>query len=73
MEDTLLEYIPVIGDIYRYGKLGYKIGGWLSNNSATDELLSRMASVIQSACNADNIYESYQHLSDFSDLMDQYR
>lgn len=72
MEETILEYIPVIGDIYRYGKLGYKIGGWLSNNSATDELLSRMASVIQSACNAGTIYESYQYLSDFNNLIDQY-
>ncbi|MCM1220674.1 MAG: hypothetical protein NC548_39915 [Lachnospiraceae bacterium] len=72
MEDTLLEYIPVIGDIYRYGKLGYKIGGWLSNNSATDELLSRMASVIQSACNAGTIDESYQYLSNFNNLINQY-
>ena len=28
----VLDYIPLIGDIYRYGKLGYKIGSWIANN-----------------------------------------
>ena len=26
-----IDYVPIIGDIYRYAKIGYKIGSWLGN------------------------------------------
>ena len=28
---SVLDYVPVIGDVYRYGKIGWKIGSWLAN------------------------------------------
>lgn len=62
--DTL-DYIPVIGDIYRYGKLGWKIGSWLSNDSDNynNGILSQMAGHINNAANADNVIEAMDEIT----------
>lgn len=61
--DTL-DYIPVIGDIYRYGKLGWKIGSWLSNDSDNynNGILSQMAGHINNAAHADNVIEAMDEI-----------
>lgn len=69
---SVLEFIPGIGDLYRAGKLGYKIGSFLNNNSATDELLSKLIDKINDAYNSESLNEAYEHLCDFSDLIQEY-
>lgn len=63
-EYSVLDYIPVIGDIYRYGKVGYNIGSWLANNgdSYNNDVLSNMANYTNQAANSDNILEAYDFI-----------
>lgn len=53
----VLDYIPVIGDIYRYGKLGYKIGSWIANNEDdyNNRILGKMVENINQAANSSDV------------------
>lgn len=71
-DNSVLDYIPVLGDIYRIGKLGYRISSLISSNSATDELLSQMMDLISAASSSDSIEDAHSHLCNFADLASQY-
>lgn len=60
----VLDYIPVIGDIYRYGKLGYKIGSWLANNvdDYNNRVICEMVEIINQAANSNNALEALAYL-----------
>lgn len=57
----VVDYIPVIGDIYRYGKLGYKIGSWIAKDedSYNNRILSQMVDCINYIGTSDEIFEIY--------------
>lgn len=56
-EYSVLDYVPVIGDIYRYGKLGWKIGTWLGeqDSSYNHSVLSDMKDNIEKANNSSDV------------------
>lgn len=70
----LLDYIPVIGDLYRYGKLGYNIGAWLANDSDSynNRLLSNMTDSINAAANSDDAMTALGHVSEAVDYIHQF-
>ena len=55
-----LDYIPVIGDIYRYAKLGYKIGSWIASgdDGPNNQTLSRMAYYLNKVAESQNVLEA---------------
>ena len=57
----VVDYIPVIGDIYRYGKLGYKIGSWIAKDedSYNNRILSQIVDCINYIGTSDEIIEIY--------------
>lgn len=57
---SVLDYVPVIGDVYRYGKIGWKIGSWLANedDSYNNRILSNMIDCINRAANSDSGVEA---------------
>lgn len=65
MIDEVLEYVPVIGDIYRYGKLGYKIGSWFANDETdyNDRVLSDMVKCINKAANSGDEIEALNYIN----------
>ncbi len=69
----VLDYIPVIGDIYRYGKLGWNIGSWLANDgdSYNNRVLSSMVDSINQAANSDDAIEALGHVNDAIELIHQ--
>lgn len=62
----VLDYIPVIGDIYRYGKLGYNIGSWIANNGCdyNNRVLNEMLDNINQAANSDNAIEAIDYINE---------
>lgn len=62
----VLDYVPVIGDIYRYGKLGWKIGSWLSDADSSYNLsiLSETKEKIDQANNTSDIIEYYKCINE---------
>lgn len=72
MENSFVDYIPVIGDIYRYGRLVYKIGTFIAGNDPTDVLLGKMIDNINRAANAETLEEAEFEISKFSDLVEHY-
>lgn len=57
---SVLDYVPVIGDVYRYGKIGWKIGSWLANedDSYNNRIQSNMIDCINRAANSDSVLEA---------------
>ena len=62
----VLDYIPVVGDIYRYGKLGYNIGSWLANDgdSYNNSVLSNMVDYINQAANSGDVMEALENINE---------
>lgn len=62
----VLDYVPVIGDIYRYGKLGWKIGSWLgeAGSSYNLSILSEMKDKIELANNTSDILEFVDYITE---------
>ena len=61
----VLDYIPVIGDIYRYGKLGYNIGSWIANNEDdyNNRILGEIVENINQAANSNNAMEALDNIN----------
>lgn len=55
-----LDYVPVIGDIYRYAKLGYKIGSWIAggDDSPNNQALSKMAYYLNKVADSQNALDA---------------
>lgn len=70
-ETVVLEYIPVIGDIYRYAKLGYKVGSWISNadNDYDDSVLNNMIESINKASNSSDEFEAINYINEAIETM----
>ena len=68
---AVMEYVPVLGDIYRYGKLGYKIGSWFSNDSDdyNNRILCNISDYINQATAAESISEVYDCLTQAADCI----
>ena len=62
----VLDYIPLVGDIYRYGKLGYNIGSWLANDgdSYNNSVLSNMVDYINQAANSGDVMEALENINE---------
>lgn len=65
-----MDYIPVIGDVYRYGKLGYKIGSWIANDedSYNNRILTNMLDCINRTVNYDDINDIYENTIEAANL-----
>lgn len=65
-ETVVLEYIPVIGDIYRYAKLGYTVGSWVANadNDYNDRVLSDMIVSINNASDSSDEFEAINYINE---------
>lgn len=73
-EYEIIDYIPVVGDIYRYGKLGYKIGSWLGNNSDdfNNRIILNMVDYIDKAANSNTAMEAFKNLVEASNIIDEF-
>lgn len=65
--DELLEYVPLVGDIYRASRLGYKMGSWLGNDRANynTSILMQMIDLINRAGDSSNVMDAYDYLTQF--------
>lgn len=71
----VLDYIPVIGDIYRYGKLGYKIGSWLAKYSDDDHnnrIICEMVEIINQAANSDDAFNAIGYLHTATEKLQEF-
>lgn len=61
-----IDYVPIIGDIYRYAKIGYKIGGWLGNlgNDYNDRIISNIADCLNKTTQSTTLHEINEHLEE---------
>lgn len=68
-EYGILDYVPVIGDIYRYSKLGYKIGAWIggSSDDYNNQILSNMVDCLNNVSKADDVIEALEYVKDAID------
>ena len=55
MEEEIIDYIPLIGDLYRGWRIGNTIASLFSSNDDTDEILAQMIQMINAAVEEENI------------------
>lgn len=65
-EHDIFDYIPVIGDIYKYGKVGYKVCTWISDNEAdyNNQILSNMIDAINKASSSGDAVDALKYISE---------
>lgn len=70
---SVIDYVPVIGDVYRYVKLGYNIGSWLANDgdAYNNSVLSDMVNYTNQAANSSNILEAYDYINKACDQINR--
>lgn len=66
-----IDYVPIIGDIYKYAKMGYKIGSWLGNlgDDYNDRIISNIACCLNKTTNSVSLYEINEHLEEAVNYM----
>ena len=67
-----LDFVPVIGDCYRAGKIGYKIGEWIGKNNAIDALLNSMADAFCRCSEAEDGETALDALKELHDIGKQF-
>lgn len=69
-----IDYVPIIGDIYKYAKMGYKIGSWLGNlgDDYNDRIISNIAYCLNKTTNSVSLYEINEHLEEAVNYMHEF-
>lgn len=70
--DNIADYVPYIGDFYKYGKIAYKISSYLLQNNEQDKVLSQLYYCVKEAWEADTLEESHNRLKEAGNIADAF-